>query len=228
MYAIVLSLLICPEPCWVSGLTAEATSCSLDTSEVAWLIAFEYVESVSCAARGVEDDRVRAVGLVGEGLVEDVGGRLAVGPRKREVVIGVVAHLVGDADQRDREDDPHGDHDPAPANAEAPQAVQQRSHRASSRPRNQLVWAPRCRSILPRAERTVKGSARGCAVCDKYRSVSVGAQVSRHEGSNAWDQASRQGGPPESDSSATWGAGDRRGQPDVGVRRTRRPRRPEA
>ena len=55
------------------------------------------------AAVGVQDDRARPVGLVGERLGERVGRALAVGARQRQVVVRVFAQPVGDGDQRDRQ-----------------------------------------------------------------------------------------------------------------------------
>ena len=75
-----------------------------------------------------EDDRDGAVGLLGELLVEQVGGLLTVGAREGEVVAGVLPERHRDSRKRDEGDEPDGDDDELVADTEVAEVVKRSSH----------------------------------------------------------------------------------------------------
>ena len=80
--------------------------------------------------------------LVGERPRERIRRALAVGSRQRQVVVGVFAEPVRDRDQRDRHEQPDGQHQTSLRHAKARHAVEDARHRSASIARATYQRAP--------------------------------------------------------------------------------------
>ena len=80
------------------------------------------------SAMRLEDQRVAAVGLVRQALLEHVGGLRRSGSRERQVVAGAVAGRLTRKREARRGHDPDGDHEPVVAGAEPTEVVERTSH----------------------------------------------------------------------------------------------------
>jgi hypothetical protein len=93
----------------------------------------------------VEDDRAAPVLLRREALGEQVGGGLAVGAGKAEIVAGVGPERSDQQDERSGRDDPRADHNPLSVGGEPAEPIQETRHRDRdlSSPFRRVYSAPR-------------------------------------------------------------------------------------